>query len=57
MFVEELKNNLYKLSSAENSKASPNSFWVILRNIAVKDIKSIYPEKVECLKSGSTLRV
>lgn len=37
-FGDVLKRDMYKLSSASENKCAKNSFWIILRDIAVKDI-------------------
>ena len=46
-FGDELKKNIDLLKKATGNKLSEISFWVILRDIAVKDILDIYPSKVD----------
>lgn len=46
-FGDVLKANLYKLKSCSIKKNAPNTFWKVLRDIAVKEIKANYPFKVD----------
>lgn len=39
MLGDVLKRNLYKLESATSKKSGKNAFWIILRDIAVEEIK------------------
>ena len=43
MFGDVLREKVYLLATASGNKSSDNAFWVILRNIAVEDIKACYP--------------
>ncbi|MEG0034697.1 MAG: hypothetical protein RR734_03895 [Bacilli bacterium] len=42
-----LKQNLFKLKNATQSKNGKNAFWIILRDIAKEDIINVYPNKVD----------
>lgn len=46
-FGDILKTKIRLLSKASTSKNGEDAFWVILRDIAVEDIKAIYPSKVD----------
>ena len=46
-FGDYLKTHLYLLKEASENKYSNKALWVILRDIAIKDILGIYPNKVD----------
>ena len=46
-FGDVLRKEAYKLIEADESKKSDKAFWIILRDIAAKDIKELYPHKVD----------
>ena len=46
-FGDVLKANLYKLKSCSIKKNAPDTFWKVLRDIAVEEIKANYPFKVD----------
>lgn len=46
-FGDYLRNNIELLSKASTKKNGPNAFWEILKRIAIKDILSIYPHKID----------
>lgn len=46
-FGDYLRNNIELLSKASTKKNGPNAFWEILKGIAIKDILSIYPHKID----------
>jgi hypothetical protein len=47
MFGDFLKKQINLLSNASKNKKAPNSFWIILRDIAVQDIILNKPHKVD----------
>ena len=47
MFGDELRRSISRLKNASLKKRDANTFWVILRDIAVEDIKGVYPSKVD----------
>jgi hypothetical protein len=51
MFGDVLRRKAYLLATASGNKLSDNAFWVILRNIAVEDIKACYPDKVDSVNA------
>lgn len=46
-FGDYLRENIKLLSKASTRKVGESAFWEILKKIAVKDILSIYPQKVD----------
>lgn len=46
-FGDYLRRNIYLLKNASRKKVGPDAFWEILRSIAVQDILSIYPAKID----------
>ena len=46
-FGDVLKANLYKLKRCSIKKNAPDTFWKVLRDIAVEEIKANYPFKVD----------
>jgi len=46
-FGDYLRENIYLLSKASTKKIGEDAFWVILKKLAVKEILSIYPQKVD----------
>lgn len=46
-FGDVLKRNLSNLSDASENKCANNAFWIILRDIAVREILAVYPSKVD----------
>jgi hypothetical protein len=46
-FGDYLKNNINMLSKASTKKVGTDAFWEILKRIAVQDILSIYPQKID----------
>ncbi len=46
-FGDVLKANIWKLKNASENKLAIDAFWIILRDIAVKEILSIHPSKVD----------
>lgn len=51
MFGDVLRKKAYLLASATIKKTGENAFWVILRDIAVEDIKACYPDKVDSVNA------
>lgn len=51
MFGDVLRRKAYLLADASGNKLSDNAFWVILRNIAVEDIKACYPDRVDSVNA------
>lgn len=51
MFGDVLRNKAYLLATASGNKSSDNAFWMILRNIAVEDIKACYPDRVDSVNA------
>ncbi len=47
MFGDVLRKNIGRLSNASEKKSDVDTFWIILRDIAVEDIKSVYPSRVD----------
>ncbi len=47
MFGDVLRKRIYELSNASTNKLASDAFWIILRDIAVEEINSIYPHKVD----------
>ena len=47
MFGDVLRRKINQLSSCSLKKTDDDAFWVILRNIAVEEIKENYPSKVD----------
>ncbi|MBR4419475.1 MAG: hypothetical protein IKT32_01210 [Clostridia bacterium] len=47
MFGDALRRSISRLKNASLKKNDANTFWVILRDIAVEDIKGVYPSKVD----------
>lgn len=47
MFGDMLLKNISLLKNSDEKKTSNNSFWIILRRIAVLDILNVYPGKVD----------
>lgn len=47
MFGDVLRKNIWKLANASEKKNDLDTFWIILRDIAVEDIISVYPSKVD----------
>lgn len=47
MFGDVLRRKINQLSSCSLKKTGDDAFWVILRNIAVEEIKENYPSKVD----------
>ena len=46
-FGDYLKNHIYLLKNASLKKVGRDAFWEILKRIAVNEILSIYPNKVD----------
>jgi len=46
-FGDVLKANIWKLKNASENKLAIDAFWIILRDIVVKEILSIHPSKVD----------
>ena len=46
-FGDYLKNNIKMLSKASTKKVGTDAFWEILKRIAIQDILSIYPQKID----------
>lgn len=46
-FGDYLKNHIYLLENASTKKVGDDAFWEILKRIAIKEILSIYPSKVD----------
>lgn len=51
MFGDVLREKVYTLSTTTASKGGSNTFWARLRDIAVEDIKSYYPNKVDSVNA------
>lgn len=47
MFGDILRKYIANLKETSVKKNDVNSFWVVLRDIAVLDIKDVYPHKVD----------
>lgn len=47
MFGDVLRKNIWRLTNASIKKNDNNSFWIVLRNIAVEDIINVYPSKID----------
>lgn len=47
MFGDVLRKKITLLSNTSVNKNDTNSFWIVLRDIAVEDIKRCYPEKID----------
>ena len=47
MFGDVLRKNICKLTNASEKKNADYTFWKILRDIAVEDIRNSYPPKVD----------
>lgn len=47
MFGDVLRRDLWKLKNVSTKKVGTNVFWIVLRDIAVEEIKSVYPKKVD----------
>ena len=45
MFGDVLRAKVHLLAGSSTKKCGDDAFWIILRNIAVEDIKSCYPER------------
>lgn len=46
-FGDYLRNHLHMLGDASTKKVGPDAFWEILKWIAVRELLSIYPQKVD----------
>ena len=47
MFGDVLRKNISRLSHCSTKKTASNAFWIILRDIAIEEIKKAYPEKID----------
>lgn len=47
MFGDILKKNIDRLSSCSSKKNDSNAFWIVLRNIAVDEIKALKPQRID----------
>ena len=47
MFGDVLRRKAHLLLNTSDNKYAKDSFWAVLKNIAVEDIRSCYPEKVD----------
>ena len=47
MFGDVLKAKIAELSSSSTNKNDQNTFWIKLRDIAVEDILSVKPQKID----------
>lgn len=47
MFGDVLRKNICKLTNASEKKNADYTFWKILRDIAVEDIRNSYPQEVD----------
>ena len=54
MFGDILRSKVKLLAYSSARKSGGNAFWIILRDIAVEDIKACYPEKVD---SGNAIGI
>lgn len=46
-FGDVLKNNLYKLKNSNPGKAGKDAFWLVLKNVAIEEIKALNGAKVD----------
>ena len=46
-FGDYLRNHLYLLNNASTKKVGTDAFWEILKWIAVRELLSIYPERID----------
>ena len=46
-FGDVLEKNISLLYKAKKKRSGDDAFWIILRNLAVQDIKSLYPGEVD----------
>ena len=46
-FGDVLRRNMHQLSDVSENKFSKNTFWIILRDIAVQEVLAVYPSKVD----------
>lgn len=51
MFGDVLRQNLHLLSNASLNKMANDAFWIILRDIAVKDIRAYMPSKIDSVNA------
>ena len=51
MFGDILRKKISLLQFTSYKKYGDDAFWVVLRNIAVEDIKACYPEKVDTINA------
>lgn len=54
MFGDILRSKVKLLAYSSARKSGDEAFWIILRDIAVEDIKACYPEKVD---SGNAIGI
>lgn len=47
MFGDYLRKHIYLLENASEKKVGSDAFWEILKRIAVNEILSIYPQKID----------
>lgn len=47
MFGDYLRKHIYLLENASEKKVGSDAFWEILKRIAVDEILSIYPQKID----------
>ena len=46
-FGDVLKNNLYRLNNCSPKKSDANAFWIVLKDIAIEEIKSLNGNKID----------